>query len=272
MSATSYTNLIVRPPVTDALPTLRLSRRIQSRLTCGDRAMPLDHAVSSIGTEAPARTERRRGDDTRGRLLDAVEALIADHGFKPLTHRTIASRAEAHVALLNYHFGSKEQLIEEALARRAAQLLAMQHDALAALRARGDWNVEDVLWAYGRPFATLDQGANPPWRNYVCLVARLAGHDPSDTIMMRHFGSVYRECLNALRHALPGVDDASLAAGFRNCRLLLEHDALARCKAGGNAPQFVPSAEELIAFLAGGLYALATHAQHGRAGTEETAH
>ena len=223
--------------------------------------MPLDHGLSSIGSDAPARSERRRGDDTRSRLLDAVEGLIADHGFKPLTHRTIASRAEAHVALLNYHFGSKEQLIEEALARRAGQLLAMQHDALAALRSRGDWTVEDVVWAYGRPFVTLDQNGASPWRNYLCLVARLAGHDPSDTIMLRHFGSVYRECLAALRHALPGVDDAVLAAGFRNCRLLLEHDALARCRAGGNAPPSSQSAEELVAFLAGGLHALAAKAR-----------
>lgn len=224
--------------------------------------MPLDHALGALHVDSP-RTERRRGDDTRGRLLDAVEALIADQGFKPLTHRTIASRAEAHVALLNYHFGSKEQLIEEALARRASQLLALQHDALAALRARGDWSVEDVLWAYGRPYASLDQSGASSWRNYLCLVARLAGHDPSDNMMMRHFGSVHRECLAALRHALPGVDDATLAAGFRNCRLLLEHDALARCKAGGVSPTVVPKFESLIAFLAGGLRALArpSHAE-----------
>ena len=231
--------------------------------------MPLDHAIGSIGT-SNGRTERRRGDDTRSRLLDAVEGLIADHGFKPLTHRTIASRAEAHVALLNYHFGSKEQLIEEALARRAGQLLAMQHEALAALRERGDWDVDDVLWAYGRPFVTLESDAASPWRNYLCLVARLAGHDPTDTIMMRHFGSVYRECLAALRHALPTVDEASLQAGFRNCRLLLEHDALGRCKAGGNAPAHIPKAEELIAFLAGGLQAL--QAAKPAPPREETAH
>jgi AcrR family transcriptional regulator len=232
--------------------------------------MPLDHAIGSIGSSTSGRTERRRGDDTRSRLLDAVEGLIADHGFKPLTHRTIASRAEAHVALLNYHFGSKEQLIEEALARRAGQLLAMQHEALAALRDRGDWTVDDVLWAYGRPFVSLDEEGASPWRNYLCLVARLAGHDPTDSIMMRHFGSVYRECLQALRHALPGVDDGALAAGFRNCRLLLEHDALARCKAGGNAPQFVPSPQELIAFLAGGMRTLAAQARETK--REETAH
>ena len=161
--------------------------------------MPLDHVLTVQADDSP-RTERRRGDDTRGRLLDAVEALIADHGFKPLTHRTIASRAEAHVALLNYHFGSKEQLIEEALARRASQLLALQHEALAALRSRINWTVEDVLWAYGGPFSSLNDEAPSPWRNYLCLVARLAGHDPSDTILMRHFGSVHRECLLALRH------------------------------------------------------------------------
>jgi AcrR family transcriptional regulator len=229
--------------------------------------MTLDHAFGSLATETPPRAERRRGDDTRGRLLDAVEGLIADHGFKPLTHRTIASRAEAHVALLNYHFGSKEQLIEEALARRATQLLAQQHEALEALRASGDWTVEDVLWAYGGPFASLGQDIAPAWRNYLCLVARLAGHDPSDSMMMRHFGSVYRECLAALRYALPGVDEVALAAGFRNCRLLFEHDALARCKAGGHAPALTTSAEQLIAFLAGGLRALATQST-----VEATAH
>lgn len=233
--------------------------------------MPLDHALGSLTTESPARTERRRGDDTRSRLLDAVEGLIADHGFKPLTHRTIASRADAHVALLNYHFGSKEQLIEEALTRRAGELLAIQHDALEALRARGDWSVEDVLWAYGSPFVLLDQGDASPWRNYLCLVARLAGHDPSDAMMLRHFGSVYRECLTALRHALPGVDDDALAAGFRHCRLLFEHDARARCKAGGLAPAVTPSAEQLIAFLAGGLRAL-TPAPYAASGNGNGAH
>lgn len=234
--------------------------------------MPLDPAFGTLGTEPGPRAERRRGDDTRSRLLDAVEGLIADHGFKPLTHRTIASRADAHVALLNYHFGSKEQLIEEALARRAGQLLAIQHEALAALRARGDWTVADVLWAYGRPFVTLDQGGASPWRNYVCLVARLAGHDPTDSIMLRHFGSVYRECLNALRHALPGVDDAALAAGFRNCRLLLEHDARARCKSGAAAPAPIPTGEQLIAFLAGGLRSLAAQGKDAQLKAEETTH
>ncbi len=118
------------------------------------------------------------------------KGLIADHGFKPLTHRTIASRAEAHVALLNYHFGSKEQLIEEALARRASQLLALQHEALAALRARGDWNVEDVLWAYGRPFCVARPGgavavAQLPVPGRASCRPRPDRHDPDAAFRQR---------------------------------------------------------------------------------------
>src|SRR3954451_16196293 len=101
--------------------------------------------MSLTKTAQPATTTPRRGYDTRERLLDAVEVLIADHGFQALTHRLIAQRADVHVALLNYHFGSKEQLVEEALARPGPRLIQLQKDALAALRNSGVWKVEDVL-------------------------------------------------------------------------------------------------------------------------------
>ena len=84
---------------------------------------------------------------------------------------------------------------------------------------------------------------------------------------MRHFGSVHRECLLALRQALPNVDEAALTAGFRNCRLLLEHDALARCKAGGTGPTVVAKFDQLIAFLSGGLRAMAGVSNGGDATT-----
>jgi AcrR family transcriptional regulator len=201
----------------------------------------------------------RRGDDTRERLLDAVESLIAEQGFQSLTHRTIAGRAKAHVALLNYHFGSKEQLVEEALARRAPKLLQLQRDALAAVRTRGIWTVEDVLWAFWRPFTLLDRSTDPLWHNYLCLVVRLATSDPTDEIFTRHFGSAQRECLYELRKALPQLDENVLIRGFRQCRILFEHEVLARCRnceiESGAIRQ---RSGELIAFLSGGLRALAS--------------
>jgi len=204
----------------------------------------------------------RRGDDTRERLLDAVEHLIADLGFRSLTHRLIAHRADVHVALLNYHFGNKEQLIEEALARRAARLLQTQKDAIANLRARGMWSIEDVLWAFWLPFAALDSnGTEPEWRSYLCMVARLEETDPEDRMYLRHFGAVQREFLYALRKTLPGVAEATLANGFRYCRALFSREILSRCRRYTPDEQPVPTKPELlIAFLSGGLKSLAAAA------------
>ncbi|HSV17902.1 MAG TPA: TetR/AcrR family transcriptional regulator [Casimicrobiaceae bacterium] len=199
----------------------------------------------------------RRGDDTRERLLDAIEALIADLGFQTLTHRLIAQRADVHVALLNYHFGSKEQLIEEALARRAPRLIQLQKEALAALREHGMWTVEDVLWAMWQPFAVLDASTDKAWRDYLCLVARLASYERGDELFSRHFGAIERECLYALRRALPEATDEELERGLRHCRLLFERELMTRCShCAPNPEDQRRGSERLVAFLAGGLRAL----------------
>jgi AcrR family transcriptional regulator len=209
--------------------------------------------LQSATAAAPA---PRRGDDTRERLLDAVEALIADQGFQPLTHRLIAQRASVHVALLNYHFGSKEQLIEEALARRAARLIQLQTEGLAVLRANGVWTVEDVLWAIWQPFAVLDSSSDPAWRNYLCVVARLASHEQGDAMYTRHFAPIERECVSLLRRALPHPTEEEIARGMRYCRLLFERELTTRCSESLDRDTQRRRSERLVAFLAGGLRSL----------------
>ena len=75
-----------------------------------------------------------RGAATRDALLDAAELLVAGHGFTTPSHRMIAGEAGTHVALVNYHFGSKEMLFEAAFERRAPRLVAWWRDALAETR------------------------------------------------------------------------------------------------------------------------------------------
>ena len=116
-----------------------------------------------------------RGVATRDALLDAAESMISDYGFNEPSHRTIASAAGVHAALLNYHFGSKEMLFEAAVARRADRLNEGWRTALAALRTRGTWEVEDVLNAWWHPFHAIRRDDNDAaWRNYVCVI----GKDP----------------------------------------------------------------------------------------------
>ena len=69
-------------------------------------------------------------EQTRARLLEAAREVFSQHGFQGATVREICRRAEANVAAVNYHFGSKEALLTEAL--NFSQLSALLRDNLKA--------------------------------------------------------------------------------------------------------------------------------------------
>ncbi|WP_281646881.1 TetR/AcrR family transcriptional regulator [Parendozoicomonas sp. Alg238-R29] len=55
--------------------------------------------------------------DTVERILDAAESLFAEKGFSETSLRTITSRAKVNLAAVNYHFGSKNVLIQAVFTR-----------------------------------------------------------------------------------------------------------------------------------------------------------
>jgi hypothetical protein len=50
-------------------------------------------------------------DSTRAIILGAAERLYADRGFADVTLRDIVAAADVNLAAVNYHFGSKDELI-----------------------------------------------------------------------------------------------------------------------------------------------------------------
>lgn len=68
---------------------------------------------------------------TRERILEAAAELFAQYGFDGTSVRMIAERAEANQAAVNYHFGSKDGLLNEIM---RSELSAMR-DVIAAARA-----------------------------------------------------------------------------------------------------------------------------------------
>src|SRR6201991_268307 len=74
-------------------------------------------------------------DQTRSAILAAAERLYADRGFGDVTLRDIVAEANVNLAAVNYHFGSKDELIAELFVTRS---LALNKERLRELREAGE--------------------------------------------------------------------------------------------------------------------------------------
>lgn len=98
---------------------------------------------------------RVRGGDTRGQLLRAAVAVIAEDGWAAATSRVVADRAGVNNAMVHYHFGSVDAL------RRAAVWHVLEAELagpMAAILEPGDL-LEGITEAVGRLVA---EGAGAP--------------------------------------------------------------------------------------------------------------
>ena len=71
-------------------------------------------------------------DHTRAAILNSAERLYADRGFADVTLRDIVAAADVNLAAVNYHFGSKDELIAELFVTRS---LATNRERLNELKA-----------------------------------------------------------------------------------------------------------------------------------------
>lgn len=91
--------------------------------------------------------------DTKLSLLDAAEAIIAEHGFSGASLRAITSRAGTNLAAVNYHFGSKEELARAVIARYLGPVNAERMRLLDDVEASGsERSPADHLQALVRAF------------------------------------------------------------------------------------------------------------------------
>lgn len=63
----------------------------------------------------PRAADEARSADTREKLLSAARRCVRDHGLAGATSRQITQTAGVNLAAITYHFGSKDELVAEAL-------------------------------------------------------------------------------------------------------------------------------------------------------------
>jgi len=87
--------------------------------------------------------------DTKVKILDTAEKLFGMNGFDSVSLRDITTGAGVNLAAVNYHFQSKDALIDAVIGRRIEPINARR---VAMLDAAGDSpSVETILDAFLRP-------------------------------------------------------------------------------------------------------------------------
>src|SRR6202050_3273896 len=91
--------------------------------------------------------------DTKSRILDSAEKLFGLNGFEATSLRDITAEAQVNLAAVNYHFQSKESLIDAVIARRIEPVNRRRFEMLDA--AGTNPTLEQILEAFVAP--VLDQ-------------------------------------------------------------------------------------------------------------------
>jgi len=127
--------------------------------------------------------------DTKTRILDSAEKLFGDKGFDATSLRDITAEAQVNLAAVNYHFQSKESLIDAVIGRRMAPLTKRRMEMLDA--AGPNPTLEQIIEAFisplleapalhsihliGRVFASPDQFVERVFQKHIAPVARRFG-------------------------------------------------------------------------------------------------
>jgi AcrR family transcriptional regulator len=156
-------------------------------------------------------------DHTRSAILAAAERLYADRGFGDVTLRDIVAEANVNLAAVNYHFGSKDELIAELFVTRSLALNRERLQELRAVEDRGGGRAEiaDILRALVGP--TLRGCLGP--ENQRSTAARfmirvnIESVPPIRRIRNREIDHL-RKFIAAMRRSLPGQSDVELFWGL----------------------------------------------------------
>jgi AcrR family transcriptional regulator len=160
---------------------------------------------------------RRDGEETRTRILDAAEELFAAHGFHGASMRDVANKIACGIALVTYHFGTKEILFNTVIKRRAEYMAHLRMLALDASRAeaRGKaLRVEDIVYGYVWPFVERSIAGGKGWKNYSLFIARHANSPEFAQVIGEYYDPVAGQYLNELERTFPTVPQIDLYYAF----------------------------------------------------------
>jgi AcrR family transcriptional regulator len=148
---------------------------------------------------------------TKDRILGAAEELFAQHGFAGTSLRQVTSRADVNIAAVNYHFGSKENLVNEVFRRRMDDMTLLRLSQLKTALAQHPGELQPILAAFVEPALAMSQDRHGGGA-FVRVVARAYAekNDGLRKFLSDHYGHVLREFGKAIAGCVPGLSKEEL--------------------------------------------------------------
>lgn len=202
---------------------------------------------------------------TKDRILDAAERLFADKGLDGSSLRDITTAASANLAAVNYHFGSKNGLIDAVFARHLGPMNAARIALLDRVESRAGASapaIEAVLDAFIRPVVMhdlADPGGNDA---FMRLMSRCLNEPPTHIDHVKHhFDALMDRFHTAFSRALPDHSPSEIFWGLHFTIGIMHHtlhvlsrvNHLPHCPSEPADAQTV--AEHLIVYTAAGMKA-----------------
>lgn len=191
----------------------------------GARMEPDSSGVKQKKSQSQGKLDPAFADSgTRGRVLKAALEQFAQFGFEGASVREITTAAQANLAAVNYHFGSKEALYHAVVSETFNSIAEERVRLLSQCAALPDDHpelLERILTAMIAPHVGLTASLNG--RYYIKLLARLL-NEPRDVTRRVYLDDIHpvrRQFLRALRRALPKLSDENLYRAFSHATVLM---------------------------------------------------
>ncbi|MNM46835.1 putative HTH-type transcriptional regulator YttP [compost metagenome] len=148
---------------------------------------------------------------TKDRILGAAEELFAQYGFAGTSLRQVTSHADVNIAAVNYHFGSKENLVNEVFRRRMDEMTSARLSQLEQARSAHPGDLRAVLAAFVEPALAMAQDRQSGGA-FVRVIARAYAekNDSLRKFLSDHYGHVLREFGKAIGACVPGLSKEDL--------------------------------------------------------------
>jgi len=148
---------------------------------------------------------------TKDRILGAAEELFAQHGFSGTSLRQVTSRADVNIAAVNYHFGSKENLVNEVFRRRMDEMSARRLAQLKTALQQHPGELEPVLAAFVEPALAMAQDRHGGGA-FIRVIARAYAekNDSLRKFLSDQYGHVLRDFAKAIAGCVPALGKEQL--------------------------------------------------------------